>query len=137
MRARRFARLSPSERGLVVRAALLMVGIRVALSVLPVRAIRRALARGRGARASSRELPGTVARAVFRASAAVPGATCLVEALALTALLERRGHAVRLVIGFGTGPLGSLEGHAWVETDGGVFGAPRFAASPVAGSPWP
>ena len=135
--ARRFASLRPSERRLVVRAALLMGAIRVALSFLPVRAVRRALVRGRRARASSGAAPGGLARAVIRAGTVVPGATCLVQALALTAMLERRGHAAQLVVGFGRTPLGSLDGHAWVETEGAVIGGSRFDAPPAAKSPWP
>lgn len=125
-RARRFLRLSADERRLVLGAALLMTAIRLGLGLVSLRALRRLLARWAPGAAPSRRLGGSapddLARAVTRASAAVPGASCLVQALALEALLERRGCPARLRVGFTRGEGRTLiTGHAWVESAGRVF----------------
>jgi hypothetical protein len=140
-RARRFLRLSADERRLVLGAALLMTAIRLALSLVSLRALRRLLARWAPGAAPSRRLegpaPDDLARAVARASAAVPGATCLVQALALEALLERRGCPARLRVGFAGGEGRTLTGHAWVESEGRVLAAgddvSRYAPMPGLG----
>lgn len=56
--------------------------------------------------------------AVQAASALAPGATCLVQALALQSLLLRRGVAsqVRLAVAHGSVP--DLRAHAWLEAAG-------------------
>lgn len=47
----------------------------------------------------------------------MPGATCLVQALAGMALLARQGHAATLCIGV-TKRDAAFGAHAWVECDG-------------------
>ena len=64
--------------------------------------------------------PGHAARAVTRASAYVPRATCLAQALAVQVLLQRRGCTADLRIGLARGGLQRVEGHAWVECHGKV-----------------
>jgi hypothetical protein len=126
--ARRFMRLPRSERRLALGAALLMGGIRIALAIAPLRVVRRLLAVDRERRSHrSRIRRGAadahaVARAVTRAGAVLPGATCLVRALALHRMLGRRGHRARLLIGFERSASGPVAGHAWVESAGAVFG---------------
>ncbi len=115
-----------------------MTAVRVALALLPVRAIHRATGwlpvaspRGETARAAD------VARAVRRARSVVPGATCLVEALAGVALLERRGHAAQLRLGFAMAEEAGIRGHAWVESGGRVvLGGDVAGHAPAAGLGW-
>jgi hypothetical protein len=130
---RRCLRLPGPGRRLALRAALLMSAIRVALAVAPLGRVRGALSLRPGRSSGAAAGAGDVARAVARAGAAVPGATCLVRALALDRMLRARGHPARLVIGFARTPSGSLRGHAWVESGGAVFGGPddpsRYAAA--------
>src|SRR5262245_17062378 len=119
-RVHRFSRLDPSERRLIARAARSMAAVRLGLMVMTVGALRRGLARvRRGARRERpAERPDRLARAVVRASVLVPGASCLVQALAMEALLAREGTAARLRIGFARTPHGSVAGHAWIEAAG-------------------
>jgi hypothetical protein len=121
--ARRFRHLDPAERRLVLEAALLTVAVKVALSALSLRTVRGLLARIPAvARPVSGDAASSIARAVTRARAVVPGATCLVRALVVQALLVRRGHSAHLRLGFVRREGGVLGGHAWVESEGRVFG---------------
>lgn len=58
-----------------------------------------------------------VVRAVRRAGSLVPGATCLVQSLAVAALLNRMGRPCDLVLGCRRRDDGWVA-HAWVEVDG-------------------
>jgi len=79
-----------------------------------------------GARGSAER----VAAAVRRASQRVPGASCLVQALAGSWMLERRGIASRIRIGVDK-ESGRFSAHAWLTVDdvivlGGAESAFRF-----------
>ena len=120
--ARRFRHLDPAERRLVLEAALLTVAVKVALSALSLRTVRGLLALIPAvARPVSGDAASSIAQAVTRARAVVPGATCLVRALVVQALLVRRGHSAHLRLGFVRSEGGALSGHAWVESEGRVF----------------
>ena len=120
--ARRFRHLDPAERRLVLEAALFTVAVRVALSVLSLRAVRGLLARIPAVACPiSGDVASSIARAVTRARAVAPGATCLVRALVVRTLLMRRGHTAHLRLGFVRREGGALSGHAWVESEGCVF----------------
>jgi hypothetical protein len=120
--ARRFRHLDPAKRRLVLEAALFTVAVRVALSALSRRPVRGLVAFIPAvARPVSGEVAEHIARAVMRARAVVPGATCLVRALVVQTLLVRRGHSAHLRLGFVRSDNGVLSGHAWVESEGRVF----------------
>lgn len=120
--ARRFRHLDPAERRLVLEAALFTVAVRLALSALSLRTVRGLLARIPAvAGPVSGQAASSIARAVTRARAVVPGATCLVRALVVRTLLVRRGHSAHLRLGFVRSEGGVLSGHAWVESEGRVF----------------
>jgi len=61
-----------------------------------------------------------VARGVERASRHVDGATCLVRALAVQAMLGVRGVRSEIKFGVGRDAGGAFRAHAWVECDGRV-----------------
>ena len=61
----------------------------------------------------------TIVRDVARAARIVPGATCLVQALAAEWLLTRAGVASTVRFGVARGE-GGFEAHAWLETRGCV-----------------
>jgi len=50
------------------------------------------------------------------ASRYVPKATCLVQALAMKALLDKEGHPANLQIGVMKDEGGKFQAHAWVES---------------------
>jgi hypothetical protein len=113
--------LTGEERRLLLDALLMSAVIRVALSIMPFRAVRRALrlcrSLGRPGRGSaSLEDIGT---AVAAAGRHVPGSTCLTEALVGEILLTRRGFPARLRLGVAR-EAGELRAHAWVESEGTI-----------------
>jgi hypothetical protein len=121
-RAHRFLRLSPPDRRLVLRAALLLGLIGVALRLLSFQTVCTVVVRLAGAphlvlddpRMSSER----IAWAVRHTAASIPGATCLVQALAARVLLGQRGLPARVRIGVGRAEDAALRGHAWVESGG-------------------
>ena len=131
---RRYRALSAADRWLVIEAAALLAAVRLGIAGARVSVLRRALDR------SLRLLtPHSVGKpvppvsrlgwAVAAASRHVPfRSTCLVESLAVDAMVRRRGYARGYAsdIRFGVRPPrgGVLAGHAWVEHDGAVvFGS--------------
>ena len=122
---REWLSLSARDRGLLLRAALLLGGIRVGLWLLSFATLRRLLARlgqpaGRGV---DREqvFVERVAWAVGVAGRHVPwDCTCLPRALAAQVLLARGGCPARLRIGVARNAARQLQAHAWVESRGNV-----------------
>ena len=113
-------RLRPDERGLALRALLLVTTIRVALWVLPFKQMRRLTGDWKKVPlAVSHEMPvSRLVWAVRAASRRVPGATCLTQSLALHCLLTRAGHHSQLRIGANKDQEGRFQAHAWVEYEG-------------------
>ena len=118
---RRIAALEATERRLLLEAAVVVLIVRVGLRALGFRSVRRALSR----LATTVPAPRTPAsveagyRAVRAATRVVPGRnTCLVRAVAASALLARHGHEASLRIGVERRGADGLDAHAWVELDG-------------------
>ena len=123
----RLWRLAPAERRLILGAAVLVGGVRVGLSLLTFGSLQRILtllARGHAGDPIPAE---RIAWAVAAAARRIPGATCLVQALAAQVLLARHGHVAELRIGVAPATEG-ISAHAWLERNGEpIFGAPdRF-----------
>lgn len=134
--ARKFLKLPPSDKLLLVEAAALVAAVRLGLWLLPFRVMRR-VSQGlgtwglglevRGAESESGAArrsvlaPERIAWAVSVVSHYVPRATCLTQALAAQALCARRGCATQLRIGVARGIGGRLEAHAWLERGGQVL----------------
>jgi hypothetical protein len=115
---------------MLARAAVIVPLVRLALSLLPFRAVHRMVARSvrRGHRADG----VSAARVIWgvRAVAArVPAATCLTQALAASVLLARYGHEATLRVGVAKDERGNLRAHAWLESGGEpILGAPEPGA---------
>ena len=118
---RMFLRLSAGKRMLLVKSALVVGSIRIALWILPFRVLRdlprrmKNAARAHGLDSIS---ISDVAWAVRVSSRCVPFATCLTQALAAQVLMARLGHQAHLRIGVAKSSKGSLKAHAWVECAG-------------------
>ena len=65
--------------------------------------------------------PTRIARAITIAARLIPGATCLVRALAAQRLLARHGYASNLHIGVANSPETGFEAHAWIEYQGRIL----------------
>jgi len=124
-RLRKLAALSREERALLLRAALLLTGMRVALVALPFRTLQRLVARqsppaGAAAREDA-EAVERIAWAVTTAGRRVLGVRpCLAKALTAQVLLGRRGYASDLRIGVARGEDTAVRAHAWLECGGRV-----------------
>jgi hypothetical protein len=113
------------ERILLARAAMLLLLVRIALTVLPFATAMRILGR-----LSRRDLdshrpvaaPGPIVWAVEIASRALPGVRrCLVRALAARMMLARSGYAAELKFGAGKSHNGDFRAHAWLESGGRIL----------------
>lgn len=125
-RLRRFLRLSPAERWILIKAAALLEAIKLAMRLIPFRVLRRAADKTGNAfvwRRSGKNAPARkVAWAVETASRFTPGEkTCLTQALAAQVMLSRRGYASLLHIGVVKDDEGDLQAHAWVECENEVI----------------
>lgn len=116
-----FVRLPAGDRSLLVRSILVLGAARVTLWLLPLRVVRRLLARV-GRRPAPEEItPERIGWAIDLARRIVPRATCLPQALAGEALLAYAGHPAELRIGvIKSGERKLLEAHAWVESEGRI-----------------
>lgn len=121
-RLRRFLTLPASERRLLLTAFFAMISIRTGLWVVRFDHLRRWLAAMR-ATETGRGRPTTerIAWAVVAASSFVPGATCLVQAMATHWLCARAGHRTQLRIGIGQDTRSGFTAHAWVDSGGQVL----------------
>jgi hypothetical protein len=104
----------------LVHALVTVAQVRIALWVLPWRALAKSITVRRNVRSLPRSLPLSPERlewAVRVASHVVPYATCLTQALALQQLLARHGY--RSIIQVGVSKVDErFTAHAWVEHDG-------------------
>jgi hypothetical protein len=118
-------RLPRYDRWLLSEALLAVAVIRLCLWLLPFGTARRivdSIARrdARGPAAAAEVAVDRVVWAVRAASARVPRATCLTQALATRLMLERRGLPALLRIGVGRSAEKGVEGHAWIECQGKI-----------------
>lgn len=134
-------RLPRHRRRLLIMSWLRLVRLRIELSTGPYGEVRArttrlgpvaardgAAAEARDAEHGSEQRLGSpkewareVAWSVPRAARLVPGASCLVQALAAERLLRERGVSPTLRIGVLPHGPGGFEAHAWLEHDGGVI----------------
>lgn len=115
-------RLSPSERRLMLGAALLLGAIRLGLQLLPFLTLRRQLAKITPAHSHQLEQVsvGKIVWAVEVLSRYIPGVKCLARALTTQVLLCRYGYQSDLRIGVARSEKGQLQAHAWVESQGRI-----------------
>jgi hypothetical protein len=116
-RLKRFVQLTGSERLLLIRVAIVVGTIRVALWFLPADTVRRVSVRvARGTSGSVKQLVW----AVETVSRYTPQATCLTQALAAQALLFQSGFPSQVEIGVAKDELRRLQTHAGVVCYGQV-----------------
>lgn len=109
------------QRRLLVAAATL-VTVRVMLKTVGFRKVRKLLdnAAFKANTAVVRVNATEVASAVVQAARALPGNTCLVQALAAEWLIKRGGGTATLHLGVAPAEAG-IQGHAWLESDGSII----------------
>jgi hypothetical protein len=121
-RVHQFAELSPQERSLLLRAVILVVAVRLALWTMPLRAVRKLLAKYATTSANLPAIPvKRLSWAVQAAARRIPAASCLTQALALQHLLACAGHPAELRIGVAKDTTRGFQSHAWVEYRGQIL----------------
>ena len=111
------------ERWLLARCVAVVAATRLALWIAPYRVVRDATDRLSRPVSGRRLPPGEadrIAANVERAGRVIRDASCLTQALAARVLMRRNGLDARLRLGVRRGRSGSMEAHAWIESDGRV-----------------
>lgn len=117
-----FRRLRWHDWTLLSKALWVVVLVRLGLSLLPFRFLRRMITGLRnGTLRSDSRTPARLAWAVAKTSRLVPWATCLTQALATQVLLTRTGYQGVLHIGVAFDDAHELKAHAWLECQGCII----------------
>ena len=111
---KRFARLSVRELVLFLHSFLLIFAVRVGLSVLPFRLVRRLAASPDDHESGQIHSVERIVWAVMAARRYIPRSTCLTQALGAQRLLARSGHHCSLRIGVAKDDQLRFHAHAWV-----------------------
>jgi len=122
---RRLKLRRPADPVLLLRASLLVAAIRLGLTTLPFRLVRRVAHKvsvPRGLHAGDGPVDvHRIGRAVERVSRFIPGATCLTQALSASILLAWYGADASVHIGVARDSEQKLTAHAWVTSRGSVI----------------
>ena len=113
MKLRRYLGLGSRHFGILCRALIVVISVRLILTFVKYRKISQwiTLHSPRGDKSQS---PYVVAWAVKHSSRLVPFASCLTQALALQFMLARRGHSSAIRVGVKNDDTSSFRAHAWV-----------------------
>lgn len=136
---------SHRERHLLLQAVVISIAIRLALIILPFRAVQRWICREcEVSRRVDRAERERIVRAVHSATRYLQSERrCLLRGMAVQWMLHRAGQPVALRIGAARTTDGALQAHVWVELDGEVItggkDAPRIYATfePAGTASWP
>jgi hypothetical protein len=114
--------LSPIQRSMLRHAFPVVLGVRIALWLVPVRRIlgyAAARAASAGRTSPRADLPlATTAWSVRVVSRRIPGASCLTQAIAGQILLARQGISSVLHLGVARSPEEGMRAHAWLDCQG-------------------
>ena len=136
----KFLHLSSAKRRLLLAAGLVVPSVRILLWVLPFRHVVRLAGAKAALKGCATAAPRSedIAWAVTTASAYVPRATCLTQALAARWLFARLGWPALLRLGVAKGEDKGLKAHAWLESEGRVVvGAEGLQEEEYAALPLP
>jgi hypothetical protein len=117
-RFRRFARLAPCERRVLVSTVVWLGVVQLALAIRPWRVSIAIIGLVRRLCPAIRSDEAQIVWAVRAAAGILPRTTCLARALTLHALLTNNGLPATIEIGVARDAAGQLVSHAWVERDG-------------------
>lgn len=131
---RKLARTSWREKGLLLRAAILVLSIRVGLHTISFKRLQRMLDGSADPSEHARTRDESYIDDVVWAVRALARRTlgdkpCLVQALAARWMLGREGFDTRLRIGVVKGPDRELLAHAWLDYEGDTVIGGRSSTS--------
>ena len=137
--------LTLRECGLLLVALPVVTAVRLALWLLPSRAILRIISRLRSSPRMIADKQSTLASsipwAVEAVSRGIPRATCLTQAVAAKVMLGWFGEDAQLCLGVAHTSDGALRAHAWLERNGrpvlGGFGIKSMVRLPDLPDPPP
>jgi hypothetical protein len=127
---REFRSLPVPERQVVIHAFFLLSIIRLGMWLVPFRTLQRTFDRvfpcpesvtGKSLSSETILSAKKASSKVREVSRYVPSATCLVQALALQAMLSREGIPSDLAIGVARDEKSAFIAHAWLEINGTVI----------------
>lgn len=120
----KFLALSASEQGLLIRIAFLLLVVSISLFFFPFRIVIKRIEsvqlRVRRIDPASDCVSDRIGWAVRVASQYMPFAKCLTQALVTKFMLAQQGCPGQLRIGVFKRDNGTLEAHAWVESEGRI-----------------
>ena len=117
---KRFIRLSPGKRSLLLQTALVVGAVRIGLWLLPFDSLQR-LAQRAGRKSWKPHPVQQLIWAVKAAGRRIPRSTCLTQALAAQVLLARSGHDSQIQLGVAKDEQRGFEAHAWLVFAGQVI----------------
>ncbi len=120
MKLRRYFGLGARHFGILCRAFVVVLAVRLILTFVKYRKIAQWITLQSPA-AEPSSSPYVIAWAVKHTSRIVPFASCLTQALALQFMLARRGHTSAIRVGVKNDQASSFRAHAWVIWDDTVL----------------
>ncbi len=121
-RLRRFFSLSAADRRLLARTLVLVIAVRLGLTLLSYRTLRRLIPKLFPRVTSGNEnvvsptRMGRLMWAVRSTARFVPAASCLTQAITAQILLAHHGEKTCLRIGVTKDEKGEFKAHAWIES---------------------
>jgi Transglutaminase-like superfamily len=119
-KVRVMGRWSMSDRALLIKAFVVLTGVRIGLWLLPFQTLLHRLQQVRqiaAQQSASQQI--SVSRLIWAVNVVsrylAPGSKCLARALTTQLILAWHGHSGELRIGVAKSEAGLLEAHAWVE----------------------
>jgi hypothetical protein len=119
-RLAKFFKLSAIDKFLILHCLFVVALVRIALSLLSYRVLRRFLRQKVPPTSSNNGKVDRIVSAVGRASRLVPRASCLTQALAAQFILARAGFPSQIRVGVAIHDQGKFVAHAWLIRDGRV-----------------
>lgn len=113
----KIAQVNRGDRAILVKAAVLLILIRIGLRLLNFCTLRRLLAKIARPRQSQQISVYKIIWAITMVSPHIPGVKCLARALAAQVMLSQQDYPNQLRIGVGNRQ-GQFIAHAWVEHRG-------------------
>ena len=117
----KFLKLSLADKALLADCVLILAMVRIGLSLLSYRTLRRYLQKEIIVPVASNDEARRIVWAVTNAARIVPRASCLTQAVAAQFLLARAGYQSQMRVGVSTDAEGQFIAHAWLISEGRIL----------------
>ena len=116
----KIAQANSGDRAILVKAAVLLILIRIGLQLLNLNTLRKLLAHIARPKQTKQISVYKIIWAITMISPHIPGVKCLARALAAQVMLDRQDYPNQLRIGVGRDLQGQFIAHAWIEHRGRI-----------------